>query len=46
VLYRNDGKAVFEHATIRSGIGAETRYVGWGAGIGDLENDGFPIYSR
>jgi hypothetical protein len=42
VLYRNDGKAVFEDVTIRSGIGVETRYVGWGAGIVDLDNDGFP----
>ena len=42
VLYRNDGKAVFQDATIRSGIGVETRYVGWGAGIVDLDNDGFP----
>ena len=25
-----------------SGIGVETRFVGWGAGIVDLDNDGFP----
>ena len=23
-------------------IGVETRYIGWGAGIVDLDNDGFP----
>jgi hypothetical protein len=42
VLYRNDGKGYFEDATIRSGLGVETRYVGWGAGIVDLDNDGYP----
>jgi len=42
VLYRNDGKGYFEDATIRSGLGVETRYVGWGAGIVDLDNDGQP----
>jgi enediyne biosynthesis protein E4 len=42
VLYRNDGKGYFEDATIRSGLGVETRYVGWGAGIVDLDNDGLP----
>jgi hypothetical protein len=42
VLYRNDGKGNFDDVTIRSGLGVETRYVGWGAGIADLDNDGFP----
>ncbi len=42
VLYRNDGKGYFSDVTIRSGIGVETRYVGWGAGMVDLDNDGFP----
>jgi hypothetical protein len=42
VLYRNDGKGYFEDATIRSGLGVETRYVGRGAGIVDLDNDGHP----
>ena len=42
VLYRNDGKGNFDDVTIRSGLGVETRYVGWGAGIVDLDNDGFP----
>jgi hypothetical protein len=42
VLYRNDGKGYFEDATIRTGLGVETRYVGWGAGMVDLDNDGQP----
>ena len=42
VLYRNNGKGYFDDFTIRSGIGVETRFVGWGAGIVDLDNDGFP----
>jgi hypothetical protein len=42
VLYRNDGKGNFDDFTIRAGIGVETRYVGWGAGMVDLDNDGFP----
>ena len=42
VLYRNDGKGNFDDVTIRAGLGVETRYVGWGAGIVDLDNDGFP----
>ena len=42
VLYRNDGKGYFNDVTIRAGLGVETRYVGWGAGIVDLDNDGFP----
>ena len=42
VLYRNDGKGNFDDVTIRSGLGVETRYIGWGTGIVDLDNDGFP----
>lgn len=42
ILYRNDGKANFEDATWSSRIGVETRYVCWGAGIVDLDNDGYP----
>ena len=39
-LYRNNGKGNFRDVTLRSGLGVETRYVGWGAGIVDLDNDG------
>ena len=42
VLYRNDGKGYFDDVTIRAGLGVETRYVGWGAGMVDLDNDGLP----
>ncbi len=42
VLYRNDGTGYFEDMTLRSGIGVETRYVGWGAGLADLDNSGLP----
>jgi hypothetical protein len=42
VLYQNDGKANFEDVTIRAGLGVETRYISWGAGIADLDNDGLP----
>ena len=40
VLYRNDGKGNFEDVTARSGLGVETRFIGWGAGMVDLDNDG------
>ncbi len=42
VLYRGNGKGAFRDATIRAGLGVETRYVGWGAGMLDLDNDGLP----
>jgi hypothetical protein len=42
VLYRNDGKGNFDDVTIRAGIGVETRFVGWGTGMVDLDNDGHP----
>jgi hypothetical protein len=42
VLYRNDGQGNFEDITLRSGLGVETRFICWGAGIQDLDNDGHP----
>ena len=42
VLYRNDGRGYYTDVTVRAGIGVETRYVGWGAGMADLDNDGLP----
>ncbi len=41
-LYRNAGRLDFEDWTLRSGLGVETRYVSWGAGIADLDNNGLP----
>jgi len=41
-LYLNDGRGNFRDATIRSGLGVETRFVSWGTGIVDLDNDGRP----
>jgi hypothetical protein len=42
VLYRNNGKGYFRDMTMRAGLGVETRFVGWGAGMVDLDNDGLP----
>jgi len=41
-LYHNDGNGNFDDVTRTSGVGVETRYVCWGAGIVDLDNDGNP----
>ena len=41
-LYHNDGTGQFDDVARRSRIAVETRYVGWGAGIVDLDNDGHP----
>lgn len=41
-LFKNDGKANFTDVTLASGFGVETRYVSWGAGFADLDNDGYP----
>ena len=41
-LYRNDGKGNFSDVTLSAGLGVETRFTGWGAGIVDLDNDGYP----
>ena len=42
VLYRNNGKGFFQDVTIRAGLGVETRFVGWGAGVEDFDNNGLP----
>jgi hypothetical protein len=41
-LYRNLGKGNFEDVTVRSGLIHERRFVSWGTGIFDLDNDGNP----
>jgi len=42
VLYCNMGKETFDDVTVASGVGVETRFVGWGAGMPDLDNNGLP----
>jgi len=39
-LYRNLGKGLFEDVAATAGLGVENRYVEWGAGLPDLDNDG------
>jgi hypothetical protein len=41
-LYHATGKGDFDDVTVRSGIGAERRFVSWGDCILDLDNDGWP----
>jgi len=42
VFYRNLGKGVFEDATRESGLAVDNRYVCWGTGLEDFDNDGWP----
>lgn len=42
VLWRNLGKGEFEDVTLAAGLGVETRFVCWGTGIVDLDNNGLP----
>lgn len=41
-LYHNTGHAVFDDVTFAAGLGLNTRYLGWGCGFFDLDNDGWP----
>jgi hypothetical protein len=41
-LYLNQGKGDFEDVSLRAGLGVETRYICWGTGLLDLDNDGLP----
>jgi enediyne biosynthesis protein E4 len=41
-LYRNLGNAEFEEASRQAGLAVENRFVSWGTGIVDLDNDGQP----
>jgi enediyne biosynthesis protein E4 len=40
-LYANQGDGNFEDQTYRSGLGINTRYLGWGVGFFDPDNDGW-----
>jgi hypothetical protein len=39
-LFRNLGRGQFEDVAVATGLGALNRYVEWGAGLPDLDNDG------
>jgi hypothetical protein len=41
-LYRALGKGLFEDVAQAAGVAVENRYVQWGAGMPDLDNDGRP----
>jgi enediyne biosynthesis protein E4 len=40
-LYRNLGKGLFEDVATAAGLNAQNRYVEWGAGLADFDNDGW-----
>jgi hypothetical protein len=40
-LYRNLGRGQFDEASVAAGLGVLNRYVEWGAGMPDLDNDGW-----
>jgi len=40
-LYRNRGEGNFDDVTLDAGLGHNTRYVGWGTGFFDFNNDGW-----
>ena len=41
-LYRNDGKGNFDDVTTEAGLNKETRFINFGAGLADFDNDGYP----
>jgi hypothetical protein len=41
-LFENSGDGYFGDVTIKARLGVETRFVCWGAGMVDLDNDGYP----
>jgi hypothetical protein len=41
-LYHNVGGANFDDATFAGGLGLYTKYLGWGCGFFDFDNDGWP----
>ena len=42
ILYQNDGAGNFNDVTNAAGFGVETRYICWGTGFADFDNDGWP----
>jgi enediyne biosynthesis protein E4 len=45
-LYRNVGNMTFDDQTFQAGLGRNTRFLGWGAGFFDYDNDGWPDMPR
>jgi enediyne biosynthesis protein E4 len=41
-LYHNQGRGEFQDVSVEAGMGRNTRYVGWGCGFFDFDNDGWP----
>jgi enediyne biosynthesis protein E4 len=41
-LYRNQGRGEFQDVSVEAGLGRNTRFVGWGCGFFDFDNDGWP----
>jgi hypothetical protein len=41
-LYANLGDGTFDDRTYLAGLGVNTRYLGWGVGFLDFDNDGWP----
>ena len=41
-LYSNDGGSFFEDQTYAAGLGLNTRFLGWGTGFFDFDNDTWP----
>jgi enediyne biosynthesis protein E4 len=41
-LYRNTGHGFFEEVNMAMGLGLHSRYLGWGCGFVDADNDGWP----
>ena len=41
-LYHNNGDGTFYDAVFQAGMGMNTKYLGWGVGLFDFDNDGWP----
>ncbi len=41
-IYHNNGKAEFDDVTARAGLSQERRFISWGTGLIDFDNDGYP----
>ena len=40
-LYRNQGGGIFEDVVVKAGLAVNPKYVAWGVGFVDLDNDGW-----